>query len=88
MVFRGFARDLSETGMGALVYGDLQPGDEVVVKYIHPKPPTMRQLVARTGRVRNRFGQRYGLEFDRAMECPLNDSGFAKANDGEDPSIT
>jgi len=76
-IFRGFARDLSTTGMGALVCAELQVEDEVIVKYLHPKPPTMRQLVARTGRVRSRFGQRYGFEFDHAMECLVTNGGAA-----------
>jgi hypothetical protein len=69
-VFRGIARDLSRRGLGAIVFADLQVGDSVAVKYAHPQPPACSQIVVRYARVRERYGSRYGFEFEHAMNIP------------------
>jgi hypothetical protein len=69
-VFWGIARDLSRSGLGAIVFADLQVGDSVVVKYAHPEPPADSQFVVRYARVRGRYGSRYAFEFEHAMDVP------------------
>lgn len=78
-VFRGIARDLSRRGLGAIVFADLQVGDSVVVKYAHPQPSTDSQVVVRHARVRERYGSRYGFEFEQAMDCPLTPDESTRA---------
>ena len=71
-IFRGIGRDLSVRGLGAIVFADLQVGDSVVIKYPHPNTHTTIQGVRRNARVKARYGNRYGFEFEDAMECALN----------------
>ncbi|MGH9522413.1 MAG: PilZ domain-containing protein [Terriglobales bacterium] len=66
--FRGVARDLSECGMGAIVYADLSVGDSVVVHYEHPRDASSH-LVRRSACVRGRYGSRYGFEFEGAISA-------------------
>ncbi|MGH3429806.1 MAG: PilZ domain-containing protein [Mycobacteriales bacterium] len=66
--FRGVARDLSDGGMGAIVYADLSVGDRVVIYYIHPLERASR-FVFRTACVRGRHGSRYGFEFENAEQA-------------------
>lgn len=61
--WRGVARDISEHGLGAVVYAELRVGDEVLVKYPHPEQSENTGLVARHARVKSRHGWRYGFEF-------------------------
>ena len=74
---RGLSRDLSPTGIGAIVFGDdLSVGEEVRIKYRHPRG-THSQLVVRQATVRNRFGFRYGFNFAHPLPhglTPLSDS--------------
>ena len=66
VTFRGIARDLSDGGMGAIVYADLGVGDRVVIYYMHPVEQATR-FVFRTACVRGRYGSRYGFEFENAL---------------------
>jgi hypothetical protein len=70
IVFRGIARDLSRRGLGGIICADLQVGDSVAIKYVHPQPPADGQIVVRYARVRGRYGSRYGFEFEHAMDIP------------------
>ncbi len=58
-VHRGLSRDLSETGFAAIVYGDLEVGLMVQLRFEHPEgTPQDRRAV-----VRNRYGYKHGFEF-------------------------
>jgi hypothetical protein len=59
MTFRGIGRDISESGLGALVYADLQVGESVVLYYTHPQD-------AATKFVCRPHGNGYGFEFHHA----------------------
>lgn len=63
--FRGVGRDLSESGLGAIIYGDLDVGDSVIVYYTR-RQHAASQFVCRPARVRRRHGSRYGFEFESA----------------------
>ncbi len=65
---RGTARDVSATGMGAIVYGTLYEGDSVRVRYYHPRPDGATPSVIRQAIVRTRYGHRYGFEFTNGLE--------------------
>lgn len=67
-IFRGIGCDLSEGGMGAIVYADLQVGDRVVIYYTHPVDSTNR-FTFRPACVRGRYGNRYGFEFETAISA-------------------
>jgi len=65
VTYKGFSRDLSSSGMGAVVSAPLNAGDEIWVKYSHPVPGSPTGLVmARRAKVRQSRGYRYGFEFD------------------------
>ena len=68
VTYPGVSRDLSERGMGALVTAPLAIGDKVHIKYEDPgqhgNPP---QSIVRSAIVRQRFGYRYGFEFDQTV---------------------
>lgn len=66
--FRGVARDLSNGGMGAIVYADLEVGDRVVIYYMHPANSASR-FVFRPACVRGRYGSRYGFEFENSLSA-------------------
>ncbi len=67
--YAGLSRDLSPTGMGAVVSAPLNVGDRVFVKYEHPYPSgNVPRMVVRRAVVRQRHGYRYGFEFDVAFE--------------------
>ncbi len=59
---RGISRDLSETGLAAIIYGDLDVGLTVQLRYEHPEG----ERQARTAVVRNRHGYKHGFEFARS----------------------
>jgi len=59
---RGSARDLSECGMSAIIYGELTVGETVLVKYDHPGAARAR-TVARQAVVQRKYGQRYSFRF-------------------------
>ncbi len=63
--FRGVGRDVSEGGLGAIVYADLNVGDSVVLYYMHPREAAS-QFVCHPALVRRRYGNRYGFEFQCA----------------------
>ena len=56
--YRGFCRDLSPFGMGALVSAPLEIGEQVRINYEHPTRG--EQMASAT--VRQRHGYRYGFE--------------------------
>ncbi len=58
-IHRGISRDLSETGLAAIIYGDLDIGLTVRLQYEHPEG----ERQARTAVVRNRHGYKHGFEF-------------------------
>lgn len=58
-VHRGISRNVSETGLAAIVYGSLDVGVTVQLRYEHPKSGHQ----ARTAVVRNRHGYKHGFEF-------------------------
>lgn len=58
-VHRGLSRDLSETGLAAIIYGDLDVGLTVHLRYEHPDG----ERHACTAVVRNRQGYKHGFEF-------------------------
>lgn len=60
--FRGIGRDLSESGLGAIVYADLEIGDSVII-YFSRHHQAASQFVCRPACVRRRFGNHYGFEF-------------------------
>ncbi len=60
--FRGVSRDLSESGLGALVYADLSVGESVIV-YFSRHQEGVSQFLCRPAFVRRRNGNRYGFEF-------------------------
>jgi len=63
----GLARDLSETGMGAIVFGyDLSTDEVVWIKYSHPTGDRV-QLVVRQAKVCARYGYRYGFQFTHPL---------------------
>jgi hypothetical protein len=62
MTFRGIGRDLSESGLGAIVHADLEVGDSVIVYYTRHQRAAS-QLVCRPAWVRRRHDNRYGFEF-------------------------
>lgn len=66
-IVSGIARDLSDRGLGAIVFADMQPGDHVLIKYEHPHGGERLQHVARRAVVRARFGSRYGFEFEHSL---------------------
>jgi PilZ domain len=61
-VHRGISRNVSETGLAAIVYGSLDVGVTVQLRYEHPESGHQ----ARTAIVRNRHGYKHGFEFARA----------------------
>ena len=66
ITYRGFGRDLSACGMGAIVSADLDVADPVVIYYTHPTR-TGTRFLCRSGVVRWRVGSRYGFEFERSL---------------------
>ena len=72
VTYRGFSRDLSRLGMGAVVSAYLEIGQEVWVSYDHPTDGTVSaRAVVRRGTVRQRFGYRYGFAFQVAVPAAL-----------------
>lgn len=65
ITFHGIGRDLSETGLGAIVYGDLNIGDSVVIYYT-VRESAATKFVYRPACVRRRHGNAYGFEFQYA----------------------
>lgn len=65
ITYRGYSRDLSLRGMGALVAASLEIGDEIWVKYDHPKRgEQISRATVRQAKVRSRLSSsRYGFEF-------------------------
>ena len=55
--YRGVARDISDTGVGAIVSGDLSVGQNVVVHYQEGNAVTHAKAI-----VRQQYGYRYGFE--------------------------
>src|SRR4051812_42336130 len=53
---RGAARDLSATGMGAIVYGTLNEGTSIRIRYEHPRLDGKPQPIVRQAIVRRRYG--------------------------------
>lgn len=67
--YKGFTRDLSLSGMGAVVSAPLKIGDKVWIKYNHPSRGEQEvRAVIRNAIVRQRHGYRFGFEFDIPME--------------------
>jgi hypothetical protein len=66
MTFRGIGRDISESGLGALVYADLQVGESVVLYYTHPQHAATK-FVCRPASVRRQHGNGYGFEFNNVL---------------------
>ncbi len=58
-VHRGLLRDLSDTGVGAIVYGMLDVGSTVQVVYEDSEG--VRQV--RRAVIRHRYGYKYGFDF-------------------------
>jgi len=59
-VFKGTGRDISKTGLGALVFGDLSVGELVLLRFQPPSEETEKLMKAV---VRQKLGYRYGFEF-------------------------
>jgi hypothetical protein len=55
----GWARDLSESGLGAFVAEELEVGESVVL-LVPLSPPEMEQIAARVAR---QIGTQYGFQF-------------------------
>ena len=71
---RGLARDLSDKGMGAIVFGqDLEQGEQVWIKYNHPRAGRS-QLIVRRAIVRSNYGFRYGFEFEHSLDHERRES--------------
>lgn len=64
----GIARDLSVKGMGAIVAAEFQVGERVAIKYSHPLAADQKKEITRPALVRDRYGRRYGFEFDQPSE--------------------
>lgn len=64
----GIARDLSVKGMGAIVAADFNVGDRVAIKYSHPLAADRKKELTRPALIRDRYGRRYGFEFDQPSE--------------------
>jgi len=60
--FRGVGRDLSDSGLGAIVYADLNVGESVIV-YFSRHQKAASQFLCRPACVRRRYGNLYGFEF-------------------------
>jgi PilZ domain len=58
-VHRGRLRDLSETGVGAIIYGILEVGCSVELRYEDPRG--VRQV--RRAVVRHHYGYKHGFDF-------------------------
>lgn len=71
-VYKGVTRDVSETGIGALIYGDLNVGDFVTLKF----QPAGKQEKSCRAVVMQRFGYRCGFQFksntDLRLDVALN----------------
>ena len=57
--YRGVCRDISQFGLGAIVYGDLPHGQNVGLRFGAIDGNEMNLPAV----VRNRYGSRYGFEF-------------------------
>lgn len=67
--YRGFTRDLSNIGMGAVVSAELHVGDQIWVRYLHPvRGEQESRAVVRHATVRQRHGYRYGFEFSVPLD--------------------
>ncbi|HET7840735.1 MAG TPA: PilZ domain-containing protein [Terriglobia bacterium] len=64
----GIARDLSVKGMGAIVAAEFQVGERVAIRYSHPLGADQKKELTRRALVRDRYGRRYGFEFDQPSE--------------------
>jgi c-di-GMP-binding flagellar brake protein YcgR len=67
-ILRGAARDLSEGGIGVIVYGELMVGEIIWLKYGDLTDQGGHTVVSR-GVVRQRHGYRYGFEFQSAISA-------------------
>ena len=67
-VFNATGRDISETGVGALVFGDLSVGELVLLRFQPPSEETEKLMKAV---VRQKLGYRYGFEFKDRIELRL-----------------
>ncbi len=65
--YRGFSRDISDSGMAALIWGHLRVGEQVVLSWRVSQPGSEVQLPVI---VRHRTGFRYGFEFAACREEP------------------
>jgi len=62
--FHGFGRDISQSGLGAIIAADLQVGEELLIRFEQADPSgASPHVVEQKCVVRQRFGHRYGLEF-------------------------
>ena len=69
VVYRGWSRDISPAGMGAISSVPLEVGAQVWVKYDHPFPSgEAPRTIVRRAIVRQRHSYRYGFEFDVPLE--------------------
>ena len=64
ITYRGVSRDISGSGMGAVVYAYLELGEQIWIKYQHPTEGEQNaRAVVRHATVKQRHGYRYGFEF-------------------------
>ena len=54
--------------MGAIVTAPLALGEQVLIKYEHPAGEQATRSVVRRAIVKQRFGYRYGFEFDVTLD--------------------
>jgi len=67
-IYPGVSRDVSLLGMGAIVTAPLALGEQVLIKYEHPAGEQATRSVVRRAIVKQRFGYRYGFEFDETLD--------------------
>jgi len=67
-MYAGVSRDLSLLGMGAIATAPLEVGDQVLIKYDHPTSDVATRSVVRHAVVKQRFGYRYGFQFDVTLD--------------------
>lgn len=63
--FHGIGRDVSDSGLGALVCADLQAGESVVLYYTQLDGAATK-FICRPAQVRRRHGNLYGFEFQNS----------------------
>ena len=67
---KGWARDLCEGGVGAILSSDLAPDDVVLLEF---PLPAARQQVSLRARVHHHSGSHYGFEFLQTTPAVLSD---------------